>query len=67
MAAPERAIIEDIINRSLRPSAATWLKHIGILLVTFLTTTVAGVLYPFGLIPILFCGSSAKEKVIKHA
>lgn len=52
MAAPERAIIRDIIDSSLRPSGATWLKHIGILLVTLFTTTVAGVLYPFGIIPI---------------
>ena len=53
MAAPERAIIEQLINDSLRPSWATWLKHLGFLLVTFLTTTIAGVLYPFGLIPVL--------------
>ena len=53
MAAPERAIINDIIERSLRPSAATWLKHLGFLAVTLMTTTVAGVLYPFGRIQVL--------------
>jgi hypothetical protein len=53
MEAPERLIVDDLIERSLRPSAATWLKHIGILLVTLITTTVAGVLFPFGIIPTL--------------
>src|SRR5688572_29394056 len=53
MAAQERAIIEQLIKDSLRPSWATWLKHLGFLAITFLTTTIAGVLYPFGLIPIL--------------
>lgn len=53
MEAPERLIVKDLIDRSLRPSAATWLKHVGILLVTFVTTTVAGVLFPFGVIPTL--------------
>lgn len=53
MEAPERLIVNDLIERSLRPSAVTWLKHIGILLVTLVTTTVAGVLFPFGLIQTL--------------
>ncbi|NOT47416.1 MAG: site-2 protease family protein [Acidobacteria bacterium] len=53
MDAPERIIIDDLIERSLRPSAATWLKHIGFLLITLITTTVAGVLYPFGSIQVL--------------
>jgi membrane-associated protease RseP (regulator of RpoE activity) len=53
MASSERAVIDDIIRRSLRPSAATWLKHLAILLLTLLTTTIAGVLYPFGIIPVL--------------
>ena len=53
MAVPERAIINDIIERSLRPSARTWMKHLGFLLLTLVTTTIAGVLYPFGLIPVL--------------
>jgi membrane-associated protease RseP (regulator of RpoE activity) len=53
MDAPERLIVNDLIERSLRPSAATWLKHIGFLLVTLVTTTVAGVLFPFGIIPTL--------------
>lgn len=53
MDAPERLIINELIERSLRPSAATWLKHIGFLAITLVTTTIAGVLYPFGLIPIL--------------
>lgn len=53
MEAPERLIVKDLIDRSLRPSAATWLKHIGILLITLVTTTVAGVLFPFGTIQTL--------------
>jgi membrane-associated protease RseP (regulator of RpoE activity) len=38
---------------SPRPTAATWAKHAVFLLITFLTATVAGVLYPFGLIDTL--------------
>lgn len=53
MDVPERIVIDDLIQKSLRPSAATWLKHIGLLLVTLVTTTIAGVLFPFGLIPVL--------------
>lgn len=48
MDAPERIIIDDLVQRSLRPSFATWLKHIGFLLLTLVTTTIAGILYPFG-------------------
>src|SRR6187551_24324 len=32
----------------LRPTAATWIRHILLLLVTFCTTTIAGTLFPFG-------------------
>lgn len=53
MEAPERLIVDDLIRRSLRPTAATWLKHAGILAITLITTTVAGVLYPFGRIDTL--------------
>lgn len=35
-----------------RPSVGTWLKHIGLLLVTLVTATIAGSLYPFGKLPI---------------
>jgi membrane-associated protease RseP (regulator of RpoE activity) len=34
----------------LRPTFAGWLRHILLLLLTFCTATIAGVLYPFGLI-----------------
>jgi len=33
-----------------RPTARTWAKHLFFLLLTFCTSTIAGVLYPFGLI-----------------
>ena len=32
----------------MRPTARTWLKHIFLLLLTISTSTIAGVLYPFG-------------------
>ncbi len=48
MEAPEQLIIDDLVRRSLRPSAATWLKHLAFLLLTFVTCTIAGILYPFG-------------------
>src|SRR5436190_1314548 len=39
--------------QSLRPSLRTWIKHILLLLVTFCTMTIAGVLWPFGMIDYL--------------
>lgn len=38
---------------AMRPRLRTWLKHIGLLLLTICTSTIAGVLYPFGLIDTL--------------
>jgi membrane-associated protease RseP (regulator of RpoE activity) len=35
---------------AMRPTLRTWLKHIALLLLTVFTSTIAGVLYPFGLI-----------------
>lgn len=32
----------------MRPSIGAWLRHIGLLLITFCTATIAGVLFPFG-------------------
>lgn len=36
----------------MRPTALTWAKHIALLLVALFTVTIAGVLEPFGIIPI---------------
>lgn len=38
---------------AMRPTPRTWLKHILLLLLTVVTSTIAGVLYPFGLIDTL--------------
>ena len=38
-------------REAMRPTARTWAKHIGLLLITFFTVTVAGVLEPFGILP----------------
>jgi membrane-associated protease RseP (regulator of RpoE activity) len=38
---------------AMRPTFRTWLKHIGFLLLTIFTATIAGILYPFGLIDTL--------------
>lgn len=38
---------------AMRPTFRTWLKHIGFLLLTVFTATIAGILYPFGLISTL--------------
>ncbi|MEO6334984.1 MAG: hypothetical protein ABIO91_08380, partial [Pyrinomonadaceae bacterium] len=37
-------------RQSMRPTARTWMLHILLLLVTLVTSTIAGVLYPFGTI-----------------
>ena len=39
-------------REAMRPTARTWAKHIFLLLITFFTVTIAGVLQPFGIIPI---------------
>ena len=36
-----------------RPSLRTWARHLVFLAITFVTSTIAGVLFPFGLIPSL--------------
>ncbi len=36
----------------MRPNRRTWLKHLALLLIAFCTVTIAGVLQPFGFIPI---------------
>lgn len=35
-------------EKAMRPTARTWLKHSLFLLITLITATIAGVLYPFG-------------------
>lgn len=37
----------------MRPTRRTWLKHLLLLLITFVTCTIAGVIQPFGIIPFL--------------
>src|SRR5215203_4837505 len=49
----ERQMMDEMVAKSLRPSVRTWLKHLAFLIITFLTSTIAGVLYPFGPISIL--------------
>lgn len=43
-------MLRAVERPAMRPSAVTWLRHGALLLVTFCTATIAGVLYPFGLI-----------------
>lgn len=53
MAVPERYLDDSFFDHDARPSARTWLKHLVFLLVTLATTTIAGTLFPFGLIQTL--------------
>ena len=39
-------------REAMRPSLRTWIKHLGLLLAAFFTVTIAGVIEPFGTIPI---------------
>jgi membrane-associated protease RseP (regulator of RpoE activity) len=41
-------------REAMRPTARTWAKHIGLLLITFCTVTIAGLLPPFGIIGDIF-------------
>jgi membrane-associated protease RseP (regulator of RpoE activity) len=51
MTEPDEIELEHFFERPvMRPTVGTWLRHILLLLVTFCTATIAGVLYPFGLI-----------------
>jgi len=47
MAANDQCLYERV---AMRPTLRTWLKHTLFLLMTFCTATIAGTLYPFGLI-----------------
>ncbi len=53
MAVPERYLDDSFFEHDMRPTTRTWLKHIGFLLLTLVTTTIAGTLFPFGLIQTL--------------
>jgi membrane-associated protease RseP (regulator of RpoE activity) len=51
MTEPEEFQQQTVYERAvMRPTAATWIKHLLLLALTFCTSTIAGVLYPFGLI-----------------
>lgn len=41
-------------REAMRPTAWTWAKHIGLLLITLCTVTIAGLLPPFGIIQDIF-------------
>ena len=41
-------------REAMRPTARTWAKHLALLLVTFCTVTIAGLLPPFGIIQDIF-------------
>ena len=43
-------------REAMRPTAKTWAKHVALLLVTFCTVTIAGLLPPFGLKYDIFSG-----------
>ncbi|HSU25731.1 MAG TPA: site-2 protease family protein [Pyrinomonadaceae bacterium] len=45
MASPEDFFYQ---RTAMRPTARTWIKHLILLLITLVTATVAGTLYPFG-------------------
>jgi membrane-associated protease RseP (regulator of RpoE activity) len=51
MSAPN-LYFNDRRRQAMRPTAATWLRHSLLLLLTLLTATVAGVLQPFGTKPL---------------
>lgn len=53
MAVPERYIDDSFFEHDVRPTMRTWLKHLGFLLLTLVTTTIAGTLFPFGRIQTL--------------
>jgi membrane-associated protease RseP (regulator of RpoE activity) len=50
-------------RRAMRPNLKTWLKHLAFLLVTFFTSTVAGALYPFGIVNWFESSANADENI----
>ena len=53
MGVNESQVIEEMVAKSLRPSPRTWIRHFVFLAITLVTSTIAGVLFPFGPISIL--------------
>ena len=43
---------QDFRRTAMKPTVRTWIKHAGFFLITFFTVTIAGVLPPFGILPI---------------
>lgn len=53
MSDPNQFSVQNFEKRqAMRPTPKTWIKHIALLSITFVTCTVAGVIYPFGRIPL---------------
>jgi membrane-associated protease RseP (regulator of RpoE activity) len=42
----------DFRRTAMRPTVRTWIKHTAFFLITFFTVTIAGVLPPFGILPL---------------
>lgn len=51
---------------ALRPRARAWLMHIGLLLITLVTSTIAGFIFPFGRLPVFpeLMSDSAPDSVV---
>ncbi|HEX6124529.1 MAG TPA: site-2 protease family protein [Pyrinomonadaceae bacterium] len=58
---------ENYMRRiAMRPTPRTWIKHLLLLVVTLLTATIAGTLYPFGRIdPLPFVDPQSWEELIQ--
>ena len=53
---------QDFRRTAMKPTVRTWIKHAGFFLITFFTVTIAGVLPPFGILPI-FPNATAIRKL----
>ncbi len=50
-------------RRAMRPTLRTWLNHLAFLLITFFTSTIAGALYPFGIVNWFESTETAAENI----
>jgi membrane-associated protease RseP (regulator of RpoE activity) len=50
-------------RQAMRPNLKTWLKHLFLLLITFVTSTISGALYPFGIVNWFENASNASENL----
>jgi membrane-associated protease RseP (regulator of RpoE activity) len=53
----------QLYRQAMRPNLKTWLKHLVFLLITFITSTISGAMYPFGNVILFNEAENASESM----